>query len=113
MMDGPFRHGGLDRSHGDVGIKRKIKHNPGFERLETELHGGEVVAQPDSARAKRRDADAALEQFVGDASLAPGGCSMAVPWSRTVSFWLTRANTGGWLRGSGRREGTPSYEVVC
>ncbi len=45
----------------------------GFEGFEAELHGCEIVAQPDAAHAEWRDADAAFEQFVGGACLAPGG----------------------------------------
>jgi hypothetical protein len=43
-----------------------------FEGFEAELHGGEVVAQPDATDPEGRDTDAAPERFVGDPCLAPG-----------------------------------------
>src|SRR5512133_1153977 len=62
----------LQRNDLRLGQNQALLGALGFQRFEPLLHGLQVVAQPHTAHASRRDREPALPQFVGNAHLTEG-----------------------------------------
>ena len=69
LVPGPLQGDDLALSEGDQAVLSDL----GFQGLQTQLEGLQVMAEPDAANAAGRDEEALLMQLIGDADLTPGG----------------------------------------